>query len=196
MRIISGNARGRKIKSAKGKHLRPTSDLVKGAIFNIIGENVKSACVLDLFAGSGSLGLEALSRGVNFSTFVESSATSCRLIHQNLKLLGFERKAKVIRGEVFSLLSQLVRKGFQYDLIFADPPYLSGLATKVLKSLMTPALIKEKGLLIIQHHQKESLSCEEGEFSLLKSKRYGLTVISFYAPKHRRQKTSEVKSTT
>ena len=125
MHIISGLYKGRKILAPKGLKTRPTSGRLREALFNICQGEVEGAAFLDLFAGSGAMGLEAYSRGARMTTFVDNSRESIRCIQGNLQALDLEKTSKVIYGDVFEVLADLVRRGNGYDLIYADPPYES-----------------------------------------------------------------------
>jgi len=130
MRVITGTARGRKLKEPKGNAIRPTTDLVKEAIFNIVQFDIEGRAVLDLFAGTGQLGIEALSRGAESVTFVDESTDAVRLVRDNLRQCGFE--AEVLQAESLHFLQHCGK----YGLIFLDPPYDSGLIEKALDQIM------------------------------------------------------------
>src|SRR6266446_26757 len=125
MRVIAGMAKGRRLKTSRGLALRPTADKVKGAVFNILASrfSIESAQLLDLFAGSGALGIEALSRGAATVTFVEESSTAVRVLRDNLRHCGFERQARVMHVPVEQALAQLARAEARVDGVLADPPY-------------------------------------------------------------------------
>lgn len=179
MRVISGDKKGQKLISLKRRKIRPTSDKVRGAIFNIL-ISVEGKRVLDLFAGSGALGIEALSRGAEKVIFVDDSFASVNLMWKNLERLGFKDKAKVIKKDVLRFIRGKNQECF--DIIFADPPYGKGLCQKVLEILAEKNFLDSEGIVIIEHHKKEKIE-EKENFILLKQKRYGDTLVSFFREK-------------
>ncbi|HUU30322.1 MAG TPA: 16S rRNA (guanine(966)-N(2))-methyltransferase RsmD [archaeon] len=130
MRIIAGSLRGRRLRALPGRLIRPTGDRMKESMFSALGDFCRSARVLDLFAGSGALGFEALSRGAIQATFVEKSRTALKVIAGNARTLGVEGEAIIIKADVFSFLRDL-KKEAPFDLVFADPPFKNDLAQKV-----------------------------------------------------------------
>ncbi|OGC85438.1 MAG: 16S rRNA (guanine(966)-N(2))-methyltransferase RsmD [candidate division Zixibacteria bacterium RBG_16_43_9] len=176
MRIISGEKKGARLFSLKKRKIRPTSDKVKGAIFNILS-SVEDKKILDLFAGSGALGIEALSRGAKEVVFVDSSFTSLDLIRKNLEKLGFKDKSRLIKKNVLRFLKDKFEGRF--DLILADPPYGKGLCQKVLEILSEKEFLNAEGVLVIEHHKKEKIE-KLGNFILLQERKYGDTLVSFF----------------
>src|ERR1035437_9879508 len=134
MRVIAGSAKGRRLRAGKGQAVRPTADKVKGALFNILASrfDLRSAQVLDLFAGSGNLGIEALSRGVGHVTFVDESTAAVRTLRDNLRACGMERAAVVLAMPVARALAQLARQQVRFDGVLIDPPYGHGLVDRTL----------------------------------------------------------------
>ncbi len=189
MRVISGEKKGEKLFSLKRREIRPTSDKVKGAIFNILsyglefGQLLEGKKVLDLFAGSGALGLEALSRGAEEVVFVDNSSASLNLTRKNLKKLGFETKGKMVKKDILRFLrseNEITSGGF--DLILADPPYGKGLCQKLLEILAEKNFLNADGILVMEHHKKEKIE-EKKDFMLLQKRKYGDTLISFFKKK-------------
>jgi len=137
MRVIAGTAKGRRLQTVRGLAVRPTGDKVKGALFNILASRcrIESAHVLDLFAGSGALGIEALSRGAAHVTFVEQSAASVRVLRDNLRRCDFTAQARVLQMPVGGALAQLAREQAQIDGVLADPPYTRGLVAETLTAV-------------------------------------------------------------
>jgi 16S rRNA (guanine(966)-N(2))-methyltransferase RsmD len=178
MRIISGEVGGRKIKGGRKELLRPTSDRVKEALFNILGKQIKGSGVLDLYAGSGNLGLEALSRGAREVTFIDLNTESVRLIKENLKILGYSLKSKVIKGDAISYLLLFEKKGITFDFIFADPPYHTKF---ILPDQGSRFPLSTDGIFVLQHHKKISPELSQ-EYSIKKSdeRKFGETVLTFY----------------
>ena len=176
MRIISGEKKGTRLFSLKKRKIRPTSDKVKGAIFNILS-SVEDKMVLDLFAGSGALGIEALSRGAQEVVFVDNSFSSLGLIRKNLEKLGFRVKGRLIKKNVLRFLKGETEGKF--DLILADPPYGKGLCQKLLELLAEKDFLIADGVLVIEHHKKEKIEKVEN-FILLQERKYGDTLVSFF----------------
>lgn len=178
MRVITGTARGRKLQAPDGMDTRPTTDLVKEAVFSVIHFIVPCANVLDLFAGSGQMGIEALSRGANKAVFVDSSRKALDVIKQNVQNTGFAKQAKVLSGDAESFLKNAVEK---YDIIFLDPPYNQGYPDKLLPILGKP--LSENGVVLYEHDKKEELPEETEDLVLKKRYRYGRTMVSSYVRK-------------
>ncbi|HBC98117.1 MAG TPA: 16S rRNA (guanine(966)-N(2))-methyltransferase RsmD [Clostridium sp.] len=177
MRIISGNWKGHRVKTVKGLLTRPTSAKVKEAIFNILGSKVKNAKVLDLFAGTGNLSWEALSRGADAAVLVEKSNRAWEIAKENLDTLGFEDRSKVLKMDVLSFLHQNRREIF--DLIFLDPPYHQGLVNRVLSILKNNSLLEPNGVIIIETASDEKILEDIFPLEIMISKEYGDTKIWF-----------------
>ena len=123
MRVISGQFRGRKLRGPRGAEIRPTGDRLKESLFNILDPSIQGTVFVDVFAGTGAIGIEALSRGARQVVFVDSSREGCRLIRENLELCGIEGGFRLLSSDVFTALRLLVREGFSADILFMDPPY-------------------------------------------------------------------------
>ena len=145
MRVISGEARGRRLKELSGMETRPTTDKVKESIFNIVQFDIEGRKVLDLFGGTGQLGIEALSRGAAECTFVDLRREAAALIRENLKATRLEERGKVVQGDSLSFLLTCRQK---YDLIFLDPPYASGLLEKALEQIAAIDILSEHGIMV------------------------------------------------
>ena len=182
VRIISGTSKGRKLATLNNKTLRPTSDRVKGSIFNILGSEVQDKVVLDLFAGTGNLGIEALSRGAKRVLFVEKGRQLVRLIKKNLLQCGMEGRSEILPKDVHRAIGVLRQRGDSFDLILMDPPYAKGLILKTLMKLSSERIYQEDSILIIEHDRRESLPHTIAQWSLIRQKRIGDTVISFLKP--------------
>jgi len=150
MRIIAGESRGRKIKVPRG--IRPTQDKVRESIFNILGNRVVDAIILDLFAGSGSFGLEAISRGAKKAIFVEISPKAIKIMRENIDMLGYKEKAKVIHADAIKIIKSLESDTLHPDIIFADPPYNREFVERVLQIIKTK---NSSSFLILEHSKKE-----------------------------------------
>ncbi|HEY3315881.1 MAG TPA: 16S rRNA (guanine(966)-N(2))-methyltransferase RsmD [Bacillota bacterium] len=180
MRVIAGMAKGHRLKSLPGSDPRPTSDLVRGALFNVLREYVVDRAWLDLFAGTGAVGIEALSRGASQAVMAEDDPRCQRLIQANLELTGLAASGMVFRGRVEHALPWLARQGRRFDVIFLDPPYDHGLVQDTLERLADqPALLAPGGIIVIQHSQNEAVGrlppglLEAGEG------RYGSTSLTY-----------------
>jgi len=177
VRIISGKHKGRRLAGGKKTKVRPTSDRVKESIFNILREEVMGKRILDLFAGVGSLGIEALSRGAESVTFVDTSSPSINILKKNLKNLNLKSKSTILRMDGLRALDKL-KQNFQ--MIFADPPYLKGFVQRIIDSIVQSEVLEKNGVLILEHHKKETFSFPEEKLVALKQKKFGDTVISFF----------------
>lgn len=179
MRIISGINKGMKLYAPEGQNVRPTSDKIKEAIFNIIGQIDEKATVLDLFAGSGSIGIEFLARGAKHATFVDSSTKSLSYVKKNLELGKFMDKSTIIQKDYDKAIAYLSHNNQKFNYIFADPPYDYKLSSSILNNIINYSLISKEGLLIIETEKDERLF-EDIEINSLnyKEKVYGRTRIS------------------
>jgi 16S rRNA (guanine966-N2)-methyltransferase len=193
LRIISGEHKGRLLSSINKAKIRPSSDKVKGSIFNVLKDEVIGKKVLDLFAGSGNLGIEALSGGAEFVTFVDSSLQSIKIIKKNLESLNLSKRAEIIGKDCLKVLPKLSAKGGsrlagqgKFGIIFADPPYLCDFAQKVIDSVVKYDLLEKDGILVLEHHKKETFKCPEDKLFYVKAKRFGDTVVSFFIKKSRK----------
>lgn len=178
MRIISGDLKGRRLKSVGKLKIRPPLDKVKQAIFDILKNDILDKEVLDLFSGSGSLGIEAVSRGAKKVIFVESSFKNQKLLKDNIKLLNLEDKVEVILANVSKFLDVLADKKEQFDLIFVDPPFLKNWAQKILDKIEQYQILKPEGIVVLHHHKKEIP--QTGRLSLIKQRKFGDNLVSFY----------------
>lgn len=178
MRIISGTSRGRRLSAPKGHGLRPTSDRVKESIFNILGNKIEGQVVLDLFAGTGNLGIEALSRGAKRVIFVERSRDALRTIQSNLLRCGFSDQTEVIPREVNRAIGLLEARGETFDFILMDPPYEQGWVQRTLAKLNHHKIYHEDSALVIEHSCREPLPPKTGRWTVLKQRRIGDTMIS------------------
>ena len=179
MRVISGLARGHKLFTYKGKDIRPTSDKVRESLFNILGPEVFGSFFLDLFAGSGAVGIEALSRGAVKAIFVDKDNKSKACIVKNLSKTRFHEKGEVFRGDVIDVLFSLNQKGHKYDYIFLDPPYKSDIISRVLSIVNDSELLKEEGIVIVEHSADNQNWLESANLIPIKNKCYGDTVLTF-----------------
>ena len=182
MRIISGASRGRKLATPKSQSIRPTSDRVKESIFNILGEEVEGKLVLDLFAGTGNLGIEALSRGAKKAIFVERGRQALRLIQRNIAQIGLEGRVEIIPRDANRAIGVLKGKGEVFDLILMDPPYEKGLIKRTLTKLNSHPIYHTNSILVIEHDRREPILDILDGWNLVRERRLGDTVISFLTP--------------
>ena len=170
MRIISGSARGRKLKEPLGMDTRPTTDKVKESLFNIIQFELEGRRVLDLYAGTGQLGLEALSRGAEHCTFVDQRRESAALVKENIRLCRFEDRAKVVQGESLSFLSACREK---FDIVLLDPPYAGDLLEKSLEILTGFDILREHGIIVCESGTEWSVPALAPPYGAGREYRYG-----------------------
>lgn len=180
MRVVGGAAKGRRLRVPKGHALRPTAARVKEALFNILPHDLSGLRVLDLFAGTGNLAVEALSRGAAETVMVDASRGAEKAIRENLDALGFSGKAKVWIGSVARATRLLSRRGEKFDLIFLDPPYEKGWVEKILRSIAQEELLRESGTIIAEHSVRENVEGSYGRLHLKDQRRYGTTLLSFF----------------
>lgn len=179
MRIITGKVRGLKLVTPKNMDVRPTSDRVKESVFNIIGTKIIGADILDLFAGTGNLGLESWSRGAKKVIFVDESSESLKLVNANIKKVKAEQDVEVIKGRAEVSIENLFQKKSAFDFIFCDPPYNKGLIQKILDQLCKYNILKVGGYLIIEHAMQETIGDIADFFEIVRIERYGETRVTF-----------------
>lgn len=180
LRVISGTAKGHKLKTLKGYVARPTSDKVKESLFNIIVEYLADAYVLDLFAGTGNLGIEALSRGARKAVFVDKSEKATDVIRENLVSTKLIDRGVIIKGEVLKVLYNLSKEGEKFDIIFLDPPYNKGLLEETLKIIEKEDILAEGGIIAAERSSGENIPQKIGNLELISDRRYGNTALAFY----------------
>jgi 16S rRNA (guanine966-N2)-methyltransferase len=176
MRIIAGTAKGHVLK-VPHTPVRPTTGLVRGAIFAILGARLERAQVLDLYAGSGALGIEALSQGAVWVDFVEQEPRCCAIIKQNLKATGLETQGHVYCCRASRALGFLEKR---YDLVLVDPPYADPALDSVLAQLANSAVVKPTTILTVAHSSRRRLSSSYGQFGLARERCHGDTCVSFF----------------
>ncbi len=181
MRIIAGERKGFLLKSVPGSATRPTADKVKEAIFNMIGPYFEGGIGLDLYAGSGSLGLEALSRGLAKVIFVDRSHQAVQTILFNLKRLKYSENAEVYRNHAKEALRALKKRKIQFSYIFLDPPYNKKTITNDIEAILTYQLLHKNGFITVEHSRKLELPEAIGNAKREKGAVYGSTVISIFS---------------
>ena len=177
MRVITGTARGRRLKEPTGLETRPTTDRVKEAIFSTIQFEVEGRRVLDLFGGPGQMGIEALSRGAAHCTFVDLRREAAGIIRENLAATGFTDRATVVQGDALAFLS---RAGGRFDLIFLDPPYGSGLLEKALETIAMIDIVSEHGIIVCENGSGAAWPAMQPPYRLQKDYRYGKIRTALY----------------
>jgi 16S rRNA (guanine966-N2)-methyltransferase len=183
VRIISGSARGRRLLTPGNYRIRPTADRVKESLFNILAVqlgNFAGCRVLDIFAGTGNLGIEALSRGAAEAVFIDENRQAASLLGKNLELTGFTGKGKVLQKEALSALRSMEKHADPFGLVFLDPPYRQGLSGLVLEFLASSALIDEDSLIVAETAAKEELLDRFGALREYDRRVYGDTAIVFF----------------
>jgi 16S rRNA (guanine966-N2)-methyltransferase len=182
MRIITGTSKGRKLLTPRNHSLRPTSDRVKESLFNMLRDEIEGKIVLDLFAGTGNLGIEALSRGAKKAIFVEKGRQALRLIQKNLIQFGLEERSEMLPKDVNRAIGLLKQRGESFDLILMDPPYEKGLIQETLMELNFHQIYHEDSILVIEHNRREPLPHLLEGWNLIRQRRIGDTVISLLTP--------------
>ncbi|HZT97027.1 MAG TPA: 16S rRNA (guanine(966)-N(2))-methyltransferase RsmD [Chloroflexota bacterium] len=176
-RVGGGSVKGAALKAPRDAHTRPTSDKVRQAIFDVIGSAVVDSRVLDLYAGTGALGIEALSRGAETADFVEARSAAWRAIEANVCSLGMQSRATIWRMPVMKALSRLDRA---FDLILADPPYADRDIEGMMESLASGDVVEPGGLVVLEHGKRIETQSEYGSLRRWQLKRYGDSMVSFY----------------
>ncbi|MDI6731029.1 MAG: 16S rRNA (guanine(966)-N(2))-methyltransferase RsmD [Candidatus Margulisbacteria bacterium] len=179
MRVISGSAKGRKLKVPLG-NVRPLTGQAKEALFNILQNRIVDCRFLDLFAGSGAVGIEALSRGAAQVTFIELDRKSVQVIRENLEACGFSSQAKVYSADVLQALKILKRRQAKFAIIFLGAPYDSPVLDKALQFISECGILDKNGVFIAEHRKQHILPDRYGKYLCVRSERYGETVFNFY----------------
>jgi 16S rRNA (guanine966-N2)-methyltransferase len=180
VRVIAGTAKGRRLKAVPGIGTRPTTDKVKEAIFSMIGPYFDGGLGLDLFAGTGGLGIEALSRGMNRVIFIDMDKTSIQVIEDNLTTLGFKEQAEVYRNDAQRALKLLANRRLKFDLIFLDPPYRMKQADEILLQMQEMEMLQDQAVVLVEHDAEHYYADEIGQFHVRKRTAYGETAITIY----------------
>jgi 16S rRNA (guanine(966)-N(2))-methyltransferase RsmD len=179
MQVTTGSAKGRKLKSVKGDTTRPITDRAKQGLFNILGDDVRNTRWIDLFAGTGAVGIEALSRGASEVTFVDMSPAAIEVIRENLHITGLSAKGKVVRFDAFKFIAG--RPNATYDFIYVAPPQYQGLWSRALLALdENISWLNDEGTVVVQIDPKEYTSIALKHFELGDERRYGNTLVQFY----------------
>ncbi|MEK6304602.1 MAG: 16S rRNA (guanine(966)-N(2))-methyltransferase RsmD [Acidobacteriota bacterium] len=180
MRVIAGSYRGRKLSPVEGKDVRPTSDRLRETLFNILAPRMRGGRFLDLCAGSGSVGIEAISRGASEVVFIESSRRACSIIEANLRTLGIESGARLINRDVLFALQQITGASAHFDIVFFDPPYASELYDQVMNQLPTGNLLAAGSIVVVEHRSKHQLAPAYSNLATYRQLNQGESALSFY----------------
>ena len=176
MRVITGSARGRRLKEIEGLETRPTTDRVKEALFSVIQFDIEGRRVLDLFAGTGQLGIEALSRGAESAVFVEQRKDAVQAVRENLVVCGLSDRARVVSGDAMSYL----KSGEKFDLIFLDPPYASGLLEQALEEIARFDICRRHGIIVAESAADKALPPLSAPYAVHREYRYGKIKLTVY----------------
>lgn len=168
------------MKTLKGNATRPTADRVKESLFNILAPYLADSDILDLFAGSGSLGIEALSRGAASAVFVDRSGEACSIIRENLLNTGMQDRSRVLSSDFSAAAVKLASEGRKFDIVFLDPPYNKNFIQEALKILTKNDIIRNDGILAAEHHIDDSLPEREEGLEMVSGRKYGETMITLY----------------
>ena len=178
LRVISGSAKGHKLRSIKGFGVRPTADRVKESLFNMISSYINASNVLDLFAGTGSLGIEALSRGASHADFVEEDNKAIDLIKQNLTHTKLIDRASIYAMDCNNYLNSKKATGKKYNIIFMDPPYNKNFIISIIENISKNNILASDGIIVIERNIKDSIAFDDKAFILYKERKYGDTAIT------------------
>ncbi|RWZ60715.1 16S rRNA (guanine(966)-N(2))-methyltransferase RsmD [Halobacillus fulvus] len=176
MRVIAGDFKGRPLKSVPTHKTRPTTDKVKEAVFHVIGPFFDGGRALDLFAGSGGLGIEAISRGVDSCVFVDQQHKAIATVHENIKLLNLEDRTEVFRTDAMRALKAAGKRGLTFEYIFLDPPYKKFSYKDLMEALLEHDLVAEGGMVVCEHDASEEIPERVGRLELLKQDIYGTNI--------------------
>ena len=178
MRIISGKYGSRKLKTLTGNNTRPTEDRVREAVFGRTGPYFNGGIILDLFAGSGAVSLEAISRGFDFAYMCDISKEAIKVIYENIDALGVRKQTKVFNSNYRSVLTKLTGQNVRFDMIYLDPPFHHGTEREALKIICENDLLKDDGIIIVETDKKDSVECES-PYYVEKSAVYGINKVSY-----------------
>ncbi|KIL38088.1 DNA methyltransferase [Gordoniibacillus kamchatkensis] len=187
MRVISGSAKGRPLKAVPGMGTRPTTDKVKEALFSMIGPYFDGGAALDLFAGTGGLGIEALSRGMERAVFVDSDARSVDVVRRNLEATRLAERAEVYRNDAFRALKALAKRNAAFELVFLDPPYRLKIIADLLTELQTLQLLKPEATVVVEHDAGDVHDLPVGRLVPRKRADYGETSITLFHYEYERE---------
>ncbi len=179
LRIIGGELKGRKLAAVPGMQTRPTADRVRESIFNILGASVRGTLVLDLFAGTGAMGIEALSRGAESVVFADNDKRALRALAKNIKMCSLESRANIIQWNILKNLNIICSFPPAFNLVFIDPPYNKNMIQPTLLNLGKSRCLESGARIAIEHSSREPISVEDQNFKISDQRRYGKTLVSF-----------------
>jgi 16S rRNA (guanine966-N2)-methyltransferase len=180
VRVVSGICKGRPLKAVPGNTTRPTTDKVKEALFNMIGPYFDGGIGLDLFAGSGGLGLEALSRGLDKVIFIDRESKAIQVIQENIRACKFEDQTEVYRNDADRALKALIKREICFDYIFLDPPYKKQQLVSLMEKMDNQDVVKKNGIVVCEHSFDVELPSSVGQFTQIKHEKYGMIAITIY----------------
>lgn len=180
MRVIGGLFRGRRLRAVEGQAVRPTSDRLRETLFNVLAPRIDDARFLDICAGSGAVGIEALSRGASRATFIDASRRACSVIEANLAALDITNQATIINRDAVAALKRLASEGEQFDIVFFDPPYQSEIYSQVIELLGASTLLDDGACVIVEHRAKTPPASESGELRAYREIKQGESALTFY----------------
>jgi 16S rRNA (guanine966-N2)-methyltransferase len=183
MRVVSGVLKGRGLKAVPGNSTRPTTDKVKEAIFNMIGPYFNGGIGLDLFAGSGGLGIEGLSRGLEKVIFVDLDRKAIQTVKENLRDCQIENQAEVYRNEASRALKAVSKREIRFDYIFLDPPYKKQQLIKLMEMMDSANLLRDRGVIVCEHGSETQLPIEIGRFEQIRHEEYGIIGVTVFTYK-------------
>ena len=179
IRIIAGELKGRKLVTVPGMQTRPTADRVRESIFNILGAGVRGASVLDLFAGTGAMGIEALSRGAESVVFADNDKTALTALVKNIKMCSLENRANIIKWNILKNLNIICSFPPAFNVVFIDPPYNKNMIQLTLSNLAKSRCLENGARVAIEHSTREPISLEDQNFKISDQRRYAKTLVSF-----------------
>ncbi|MBU5677374.1 16S rRNA (guanine(966)-N(2))-methyltransferase RsmD [Alkaliphilus sp. MSJ-5] len=180
MRVISGKARGHALKAPQGLNTRPTADRVKESIFNIVQSKLYGSIVIDLFAGSGNLGIESLSRNASKAYFIDNNKNSIQSIRENLKKTNLGNSSIVIQMDVLSAIKKLSTQGVKANIIFLDPPYSKGFVAPTLEDIFSFEILQSDGIVVVEHNKTDEIPESVHNLQKYRTNNYGDVAVSFY----------------
>jgi 16S rRNA (guanine(966)-N(2))-methyltransferase RsmD len=178
--VIGGIYRGRRLRTVEGMAVRPTSDRLRETLFNILAPHITKSSFLDVCAGSGAIGAEAISRGAQQVTFIDNSRRACSVIEANLRTLGAEHEATIINRDAAAALKQLAKEGKQFDIVFFDPPYASDIYDTVMRLLDEQPLLSNDAIVIAEHRVKAPPKDQYGRLRMYRALKQGESALAFY----------------
>jgi len=179
VRIVAGTFRGRRLQAVPGQHTRPTADRVRESVFNILGDGVVGARVLDLFAGTGALALEAISRGAVQALCIDNHPAALAAIRANIDQLAVADRVRIMRWDLTGEMRRLALGAIPFDLVFMDPPYAAGLLDKTLTRLAASGALAPDALVVVEHGHRSSAPSAHPDYMPVDARRYGKTLVSF-----------------